>query len=138
MSAAVPDGFRLFCGECFYTYRTVTNALTGKPLSVPSCRHATKRARVHCERCDVEFGPGEQHTCPPLPKLSPAQCALLDEINGAGTLYIKTGSRWSRSVEVLCREGLVVRVERDHSRERRDGWALTDQGRAVFPKLVAS
>jgi hypothetical protein len=57
-------------------------------------------------------------------RLSEPQQLLLDEIREAGVLYIRRWSRYRRTVDVLCRKGLVRMVEPDHSSMGMDGYAL--------------
>lgn len=65
-------------------------------------------------------------------KLSDAQADLLEEIVEKGVLYVKTYSRYGRTVKSLERKGLVEVVEPDFTKLQMPGYRPTVAGREMF------
>lgn len=65
-------------------------------------------------------------------KLTVPQEVLLDEIDQAGLLYVRTYSKYGRTVGALRKKGLVEVVEPDYSARSMHGYSVTEAGRKAL------
>lgn len=61
------------------------------------------------------------------PPLTPAQQALLAEIEEAGILYVRSDSAFGRTVRALVNKRYVYVSEPDYSRTPRPGYSVIDK-----------